>query len=144
MGPEKHLESLKEVLDEINSALEDSRGIGQHQRRLALMFSLGICDLIELYFHKLGIIKGGARIKHDWFRQIRIKEKLEQQLTCPISSIPKIDEMISIAVDIEESRDDLAYGSPVKEEEKLMEKINQLLYLKKLIEEQVGELDETK
>lgn len=144
MNPDKHLESLKEVLDEINSALEDSRGLASHQRRLALMFSLGICDLIEMYFHKLGVMKSGARLKHDWFRQTRIKEKLEQQITCPIQSVKKIDEMVSIAVGIEESRDDLAYGSPVKQEELLMEKINKLLELKKIIEEIVGDLYETK
>lgn len=144
MSPEKHLESLKEVLDEINSALEDPRGINAHQRRLALMFSLGICDLMELYFHRLGVIKSGARLKHDWFRQIRIKEKLEQQITCPIQSLQKVEEMITIAVEIEESRDDLAYGAPVKQEELLMKKINQFMDLKNLIEKTVSALYETK
>ncbi len=33
-------EILKEVLDEIKSALEDSQGVAAHQRRLAFSLSL--------------------------------------------------------------------------------------------------------
>ena len=55
MRLEKHLECLKEVADEINIALNDARGIISHQRRIALMLSIGVCELIELYFHKLKI-----------------------------------------------------------------------------------------
>lgn len=140
MRLEKHLESLKEVLDEISLALNDSRGLASHQRRLALMLSVGICDLIEVYFHKLNIIKEGSKIKHDWFRQKRVKEKLEQQIICPISQIKKIDDLLMLVVSIEEARDDLAYGSPVKEENLLAGKINQFLELKKIVEQEVGDL----
>ena len=134
MRLEKHAESLQEVLDEIDAALNDKQGVKKHQRRLAMMLSVGICDLIEIYFHRLGVIKSGARIKHDWFRQKRIKEKLEQQIIQPIDSITEIHTIMRLAVDIEESRDELAYGSPVDEEKLLMEKINQFLELKKIID----------
>ena len=144
MRLEKHQESLKEVLDEINTALEDSRGLISHQGRLAMMLPIGNCELIELYFHELGIIKEGSRIKYDWFKQKRIKEKLENQIINPIDQVTKIDSILFLATSIEEKRDDLAYGSPVQEETLLMEKINQFFELKKIIEKEVGGLIETK
>jgi len=103
MRIEKHQESLKEVLDEINTALDDPRGLISHQRRLAMMLSIGNCELIELYFHKLGIIKEGSRIKHDWFKQKRIKEKLENQIISPINQVTQIDNILLIATSIEEN-----------------------------------------
>ena len=50
MKIEKHLKSLEEVMDEIQVALEDPRGLIAHQRRLATMLSIGVCELIEIYF----------------------------------------------------------------------------------------------
>ena len=144
MRLEKHLESLHEVMDEIGAALNDSRGLSSHQRRLALMLSVGFCELVEIYFHKLQILKPGSRIKHDWFRQKRIKEKLEQQVTSPLSGLAGIDEIISLAVQLEESRDDLAYGSPVNEEEFIRSRIDLFLKMKKIIETRVGGIDEPK
>ncbi len=140
MEVKKHLEILKEVMDEIEAAQHDPHGLLHHQRRLALMLSLGVCELIEIYFHKQNIIKSGSRIKHDWFRQKRIKEKLEEQLITSIGSIPKIDLVIQLAADIEKSRDDLAYSSPQHDDKVLQEKIGQFLELKRIIEQQVGEL----
>ena len=52
MRIEKHHEVLKEVEDEINTALQDPGGMRKHQRRLAFMISLGIAELVEMYFHK--------------------------------------------------------------------------------------------
>ena len=52
MKEERHIETLKEVLDEIETALKDVRGRVSHQRRLAFSLSLGVVNLIELYFHK--------------------------------------------------------------------------------------------
>ena len=60
MRAEKHKKALQEVLDEIQTALDDPRGLVAHQRRLATMLSIGTCELIEIYFHKLGIMKGGG------------------------------------------------------------------------------------
>ncbi len=140
MEVKKHLEILKEVLDEIDSAQKDPQGLLSHQRRVALMLSVGICELVELYFHKLNIIKSGSRIKHDWFRQKRIKEKLEEQLITAIESVQKIDLIIQLAAAIEKSRDDLAYSSPRHDEAILKEKIDQFQELQKIIEQEVGEL----
>ena len=83
MRVEKHLEALKEVQDEIDSALKDPRGVVVHQRRLAFSLSLGACTLIELYFHKHNVIKEGAKIHHEWLK--RKKETIfETDLFWPI------------------------------------------------------------
>ncbi len=138
MNVEKHKESLQEVYDEISLAQQLPQGLRRHQRRLALMLSLGMCELIELYFHKLEVIKSGSRIKHDWFRQARIKEKVEQQIIAPIDSIKNIDRILELAVAIEKNRDDLAYGSPLNDEKMLQEKIVQFFEIKQLTEDSDG------
>ncbi|MBS3122931.1 hypothetical protein J4434_08690 [Candidatus Woesearchaeota archaeon] len=135
MRVEKHLEALKEVQDEIDSALKDPRGVVVHQRRLAFSLSLGACTLIELYFHKHNVIKEGAKIHHEWLKRKKetIFEQLQNQIVSPITSLSDIDKIIDLAILIEEKRDDLAYGS-VASESILMEKINLFLKMKELVE----------
>ena len=134
MKEEKHKEVLKEVLDEIESALNDKRGLLSHQRRLAFSLSLGAVNLIELYFHKLNIIKEGTQIDHTWFKrnEDKILEKLQNQITSPIDSVEKIKDIVDITKQIEERRDDLAYGAPASDKI-LQEKINLFFKLKKVI-----------
>ncbi|MBI2147455.1 hypothetical protein HYU19_03175 [Candidatus Woesearchaeota archaeon] len=139
MRLEKHQEGIKEVMEEIEAALHDTKGVLSHQRRLALMLPLGMCELIEVYFHHLEIIKSGARIKHDWFRQKRIREKLEEQVISSLDNVPNIDVIIRLAVALEESRDYLVYSSPKVDEQFLRQKIGQFLELKRLIEQKIGE-----
>lgn len=115
------------MVDEIKAALRDPDGLTKHQRRLAMMLSIGITDLVEIYFHKLGIMKSGARIKHSW-RSLDNVENLER--------------IIKICRGIEESRNDLAYGSPLGDEGFLKEKIDLFLDLKSLIEGKVGDIIE--
>ena len=141
MRKEKHEESLKEVMDEIRSALQDRRGLVSHQRRVAMMISIGICELVELYFHRLGIMKEGSRIKHEWFKKSDIKERLENQITGRIGKVKKLDNVIELAKDIEDSRNDLAYGSP-SNEELLHEKIKTFLRIKEMVVEETGEINE--
>lgn len=140
MRLEKHIESLKEVMDEIKSSLEDLQGIKSHQRRLAIMLPLGVCELIELYFHKLKIIKNGSRIKHNWFRQKRARDSLSNQIIIDIEDVKNIDKIIDLAQSIEEKRDDMAYGSPIEEESLLKSKIDDFLELKKIIEGEIGDI----
>lgn len=143
MKLEKHVESFQEVLDEIATALEDPRGISFHQRRIAIMLSIGICDLFSIYFQKLSIMKTGSLIKHEWFRQKRIKDVLQQQITQPLESLKQIDVLIRIAKDIEDTRDNLAYGSPIDKDDILINKINQFFEMKKIMEKEVGEINES-
>ncbi len=141
MRVEKHLETLREAVDELNSALEDPEGVSKHQRRIALMISLGVATLVEIYFHKLGIMKGGSWIQHQWFKREDVKERLSNQITKPVDSVKDIDKIIEMAKDFEEHRDDLAYGSPLTDEDFLIKKINQFFELKKIVENNVGVLD---
>ncbi len=139
MRLEKHVKALQEVIDEIQTSLEDPRGLVAHQRRLATMLSIGICELIEIYFHKLGVMKGGGRIKHTMLRGKDIKEQLSNQVICSLSSIKNIDAIITIAKTIEAERDNIAYGSPQPNEQLLKAKIEDFLELKRIIEEEIGE-----
>jgi len=134
MKEEKHDEILKEVQDEVETALKDRKGLLAHQRRLAFLLSLGAANLIESYFHRLNIIKEGSKIDHSWFKRKKqsIFEKLEKQITSPISSIGNINAIIDIVIKIEEKRDDIAYGAP-STENALQEKINLFYELRRIL-----------
>ena len=134
MKEEKHLEILKEVLDEIETSLKDKRGLLIHQRRLAFSLSLGAVNLLELYLHRINIIKEGAKIDHRWFKrkEERILEQLENQIIVSIDDVDKMKEIIEIISKIEEKRDDIAYGAP-STENLLQEKINLFFKLKKIV-----------
>lgn len=139
MRPAKHIESLEEVLNEITVALEDPGGLRKHQRRLAMMLSLGIADLVEIYFHRLGIMKPGSRIKHDWFRKKDLRERLRRQTTGNLDGVEGLEEILERCRGIEESRNDIAYGSPLEDEGILREKIDEFLEIKDIIEEATGD-----
>ena len=98
MKEEKHEEIIKEVLDEIESALKDNRGLVSHQRRLIFSITLGAANLLELYFHKLNIIKEGSIVNHLWFKRKKEKivKQLQNQVTSPINTIKDINEILEI------------------------------------------------
>lgn len=135
MKQERHEETLKEVLDEIETALKDARGLLTHQRRLAFSLSLGAVNLLELHFHKLGIIKEGSKINHAWFKKGKrnVFELIQKQITSPLASIPNSERIVELIIQIEEKRDDLAYGAPATEEI-VQEKINLFFELKKVVQ----------
>lgn len=134
MRRERHEEVLKEVLDEIDSALNDKNGLLNHQRRLAFSLSLGAVNLLELHFHNLNVMKEGSMIDHTWFKRNKknVLEKLGKQITSPISTIENIDNIVDIIREVEEKRDDLAYGAPATENI-LQNKINLFFKLKKIL-----------
>lgn len=133
MKREKHEEILKEVLDEIETALKDKQGLLIHQRRLAFSISLGAVTLLEIYLHKLDVMKEGSKIDHTWFKKKkeRIVEHLQKQITTQINSITDLDKIIDIMVDIENKRNDLAYGAAATEKI-LQEKINLFFKLREV------------
>lgn len=134
MKIEKHQEIINEVLEEIDSALNDKRGLSFHQRRLAFSLSLGAVNILEQHFRILNIIKEGSKINHRWFKKKEdsIKEYLQRQIVSPLDSIENINEIIKLVKEIENKRDDIAYGPPIKEEI-LQEKINLFLKLRKVL-----------
>ena len=133
MKEEKHQEIIKEVLEEIESSITDKRGLVSHQRRLAFIISLGVANILELYFHKHNVIKEGSIVNHLWFKRKKEKiiDQLQNQLTSPINSLNEINKILEIIIKIEEKRDDLAYGAPASERI-LQEKINLFFELRKL------------
>lgn len=133
MKEEKHYEIINEVIDEVASAIKDPRGLIAHQRRLAFSISLGAINLLELYFHKHGILKQGVKMDHRWFtrKKEKIIQEIENQTISPIKELENIDEILTTVIAIEEKRNDLTYGSPATEE-LLQQKINLFFKLRSL------------
>lgn len=131
----KNKELIKEVLDEIDSALKDANGLIAHQRRLAFLLSLGAVSLIENHLDKQNILKTGAKINHLWLKKKKenVKKLISNQITCPIENLKDIDELLDIAYKIEKERNDLAYGKKISED-LLKKEINLFLELKKEVE----------
>ena len=140
MQEEKHVEALREVMATIDEALSN-KNILQYQRRLIALLSIGLQHIIEIYLHRLKVINPGAQIKHNWFAQgeRNIRLKFAAILTKPYDRIPEIHEIISLARNIEMDRNDILYGSPLVDDEKLKEKIDCFLEIKKIVEK-TGEI----
>jgi hypothetical protein len=136
----KHLEALKEVEDEIKAALDDPNGLIKHQRRLALMISLGMAELLELHLHNLGVVKEGSRIKHEWLKRGSAKEMLSNQVVKPLDDIKDIDRLLSLSKTIEDRRNDLAYSSPLDGDEILRDEIRLYFEAKKIVQGNTGDL----
>lgn len=68
---------------------------------------------------------------------------LSNQITAPLKSVRNIERILEIASDMERTRDDMLYGSPLDEEDLLKEKIDGFLEMKGLIEKEAGEIIET-
>ncbi|MBS3056391.1 MAG: hypothetical protein J4473_03075 [Candidatus Aenigmarchaeota archaeon] len=142
MQEQKHIEALKEVMETIDFSIKDNRGLIVYQRRLTAMLSLGSQHILELYLHKINAIKPGTQLKHEW---LKMEEKnLEMQLagilTKSLSSIPDSSYIFALAKKIETDRNDLVYGSNLKNDNILREKISIFLDLKKFIEQKIGDI----
>lgn len=133
--PTKYDEVIKEIMDEIETALQDSNGIISHQRRLIFLLSLGSINLVEYKLKKLNILKPGYNINHRWFgkKKDNVKKLISNIITFNINEIPNFDEMLDLVYDIEKERNELAYGKTASEE-KLRKKIKSFLDLKKKVE----------
>lgn len=132
--PKKKLSILEEVLDEIETALQDQRGLIFHQRRIAFSLSLGAVELLESYLKRLNVFKIGAKINHLWLKKKKenVKMLISRSLTCQIDNVNKIDKLLELAYKIEEERNLQAYGKQVSDNI-IREKINLFFELKELI-----------
>src|SRR3989338_2397885 len=135
MQESKHADAIKETMRTIDEALK-GKNILDFQRRLASMLSVGLQHLVELYLHRLYVIKTGAFVKHEWFLMgdKNLKAKFSAILTQPYEEIENINEIASLARDIEGDRNELLYGSPIGDENRLKEKIGSFLEIKKIVE----------
>jgi len=132
-------------LNEVEMSIEEaikSPSLLARQRLLMSAMSLGMQHLIEMWLHKSKAIKPGAAIKHEIFKaeDRRLKERLAGTLTKQIGSLKNADKIIEIARNIERSRDDIIYGSPLNNDAVLREKISLFFELKKAIKDAVGEI----
>ena len=132
---EKNKEIIEEVLDEIDAALKDPRGMHIHQRRIALSLSLGSVALIEIYLNKLGVLKPGYKINHQWFKKKKenVKKIIDGILIASLNNNQKFDKILDIVFNIEKERNELAYGKKASEE-KIRKEISLFLDLKKEVE----------
>lgn len=126
---------IKEVLDEIESSLNDPKGIKIHQRRLAFSLSLGASTLLEHYLDKKEILKSGAKINHQWLNKNlkNFKEIISNQIICPVEELTDLDALLEMCQEIEKKRNEIIYGTAVSEEV-LRDLINLFFKLKKEIE----------
>ncbi|MDP4039303.1 MAG: hypothetical protein Q8P57_01875 [Candidatus Pacearchaeota archaeon] len=126
---------IDEVIDEIDSALKDIRGLSFHQKRLAFCLSDGICVLLENYLKKKGVLKPGSKINHQWLKKKKenVLKILSERLVTSVESLIILDNILDVAFKIENKRNELVYGSVVRDED-LQELINDYLAIKKEIE----------
>jgi len=143
MQEEKHRPALKEVRAYIEESLKNPKGLIPRQRLLMTALSLGMQHAVEMWLHKAGAIKPGASVKHEFFKseERRLKIKLAGMLTKNISSLKNADSILSIAREIERSRDDIIYGVPLTSDRILREKIDLFFELKKAIKEAAGDIE---
>lgn len=139
MHLEKHVEIVKEVLDDIQVALDDPRGLVSHQRRIAMMVPLGITEILEIYLHKLNIIKPGSRIKHEWLKRKEARTRIEKQCIKKLDNINDIDTIITIAKEVELDRNDMAYGAPIGDEAILKSNIERFFKILGIVEKEIGD-----
>jgi len=64
----------------------------------------------------------------------------ENQIIKPIDQVKEIENIIKISKRIEEKRNDLAYSSPVEEDEILKEEINGYFRIKRIVEIETGDI----
>src|SRR3989344_5296189 len=124
-----------ETSDEIDSALNDSRGLLFHQKRLAFCLSDGICNILENYLKEKGVLKPGAKINHQWLKKKKdnVLKQLSERLITPIEKLPKLNAILDAAFKIEYKRNEFVYG--VKTDDKILrDLIDIYLDVKKEIE----------
>lgn len=126
---------IVEALDEIQSALRDTRGIAAHQRRLAFCLSSGAAVLLEQYLKKKSVLKSGIKINHLWLKKspANILKILAEKMTSAPETLSEFPALVEKAHLLEQERDALAYGKAV-DEKILREKITLFLELKKEVE----------
>lgn len=131
----KYKEIIDEIMDEIEASLKDPKGVTNHQRRLAFSLSLGMVTLLEAYLDKLGVLKPGAKINHLWLKKKRenAKKLISSQMISNADNIKNFDRILDAGFEIENERNEIAYGIKVSENV-LNEKINLFLSLKKELE----------
>jgi len=110
---EEHQKKIKEHLEEINNAIDE----GVENKPVTIGFHCPSCvmQFLELYLHSINKISVGKIIKHDWFKEPTPEQKIEPLIERKLPVIfPRKQEIYSLIYDLENERNSLIYGKPIK------------------------------
>jgi len=133
----------KEQIKEHTQVIEEAIAVGIENRSTTIGLHASACSisLLELYLHVLGKISTGTMIKHEWFKPPRPEQKI-----APIAErrlgvdFPNKDEILSLMYLIEDQRNKLIYGKPVKSATESV--LTSFQKLHQIIKEKLKELGE--
>ncbi len=134
--PEKHLQRIKEHLEEINDALDE----GMEKKPITIGFHCSACsiDLLELHLHATHKIPLGMQIKHNWFKRPKPGQKIiplaERKIGAEFEDKERIYDLIYT---IEGNRETLLYGNATFE--KVQEVYAAFQKLKDLLEKKLAQ-----
>lgn len=137
-----HIAHIQEHLQEIQEAI--SVGLEKRSSTIALHASACSIDLIELYLHYLNKISVGTMIKHEWFKEPKLEQKIAPLAERMIGvDFPKKQEILSLMYTIEERRNKLIYGKPsASSTETILTAFNALhTLIKELLQERGEEIE---
>ncbi len=134
--PEKHLQRIKEHLEEINDAIDE----GMEKKPITIGFHCSACsiDLLELYLHTAHKISMGMQIKHNWFKRPKPGQKIiplpERKIGVEFDEKEYIYDLIYT---IEGNRETLLYGNATVE--RVQEVYTSFQKLKDLLEKKLAQ-----
>lgn len=129
---EEHRKKIKEHLDEIEDAINE----GIEKKPITIGFHSSSCAIqfLETYLHAINKISPGKQIHHEWFKKPEKEQKKEPlvERKMPVKFLKK-EEIYALIYDLEEERNKIVYGKPLKEQAK--EILNKFLMLKEIFKE---------
>ena len=123
----EHKKKIKEHLEEIEDAIDE----GIEKKPITIGFHCSACSIqfLELYLHVINKISIGKIVKHDWFKKPKPEQKKEPLIERKLNvNFSKKQEIYDLIYKIEEERNILMYGKPVKNQ--IKEILNNFLKLK--------------
>jgi len=123
---EEHKNKIREHLDQINDAIEE----GIEKKPVTIGFNCSACSIqyLELYLHLTNKISIGKIIKHDWFKRPQQDQKVEPLIERKIQiNFPEKKNIYDLIYNIEDERNILMYGKPIKEQiKRVLDNFNKL------------------
>ena len=110
---EEHKKKIKEHLEEIEDAIDE----GIEKKPITIGFHCSACSIqfLELYLHVINKISIFKIIKNDWFKKPKPEQKKEPLIERKLNvNFSKKQEIYDLIYKIEEERNILMYGKPVK------------------------------
>ena len=133
---EKHLQRIKEHLEEINDAIDE----GMEKKPITMGFHCSACsiDLLELHLHATHKIPLGMQIKHNWFKRPKPGQKIIPLVERKIGTeFDDKERIYDLMYTIEGNRETLLYGNATFE--KVQEVYAAFQKLKDLLEKKLDQ-----